>query len=112
MFRRLTASVLSFLLLCAAVISLTEELAAADLFSRAAPQEVELFGGTATTPLPDYPEGIAQRLLRKRLAPRAMLGARPANPVALGFPSRSVNLYTLYRSSPQDLYQHQTSLRI
>jgi hypothetical protein len=112
MFRRLSATALSILLLFAAAISSIDELAAPEIFSAAAPQQELSFGGSEDPALPDYPEGISQRLLRKRVSPRALIGERGGNLISLSSFYNPVYFATPYRSSPQDLYQHQTSLRI
>jgi len=113
MIRRLTATALSLLLLFAATISLNDELEPVELFSSVAPEQMELsFGGRDDPVLPDYPDAISQRLLRKRVSVRALIGERTAKVISISSICNIVQLSTCYRTSPQDLYQHQTSLRV
>jgi hypothetical protein len=113
MIRRFTATALSLLLLFAATISLNDELEPVELFSSLAPEQMELsFGGSDDPVLPDYPDAISQRLLRKRVSARALIGERTANVISISSICNIVQSSICHRTSPQDLYQHQTSLRI
>jgi hypothetical protein len=113
MLRRFTATALSILLLFAAALSLNDELAPPELFSRSALQQAEFaFAGSDDPVVPDYPDGISQRLLRKRISPRALIGERTTNVISAAAICNIVQSPSCHRTTPQDLYQHQTSLRI
>jgi hypothetical protein len=113
MIGRFSATVLSILLLFAATISLNDELEPAERFSSLAPQPMELSFGAGDGPVwPDYPDALSQRLLRKRVSPRALVGERSAAVVSISSICNIVQSSICHRTSPQDLYQHQTSLRI
>jgi hypothetical protein len=113
MTRKLTASVLSLLLFFAATISLSDGVEPGGLFANLAPEQTEpSFAGSDDFELPDYPEAISQRLLRQRLSPRALIGERSVNLPALSSFCKFVHPLPSRRTALQDLYQHQTSLRI
>jgi hypothetical protein len=99
--------------LFAATISLNDELEPVKLFSSLAPEQMEIsFDGSDDPALPDYPHAISQRLLRKRVSARALIGERTANVISISSICNIVQSSICHRTSPQDLYQHQTSLRI
>ncbi|MGH7927204.1 MAG: hypothetical protein ACREQV_05370 [Candidatus Binatia bacterium] len=113
MIRSLTAIALSVLWLFAATISLNDEIEPADFFTGFAPEHMELsFGAGADPTLPRYPEAVLKRLLRQRVAPRALIGERIGNVICDSSFCNPVQSFIPRRSSPHDLYQHRTSLRI
>jgi hypothetical protein len=113
MFRRFIATTLSVLLLFAAAISPNDETAIPEALSPASSPPAELsFAGFDEAALPDYPDAISQRLLRKRVSPRALMGQKTAAVITFSSCCKFVDSSPSHRSSPQDLFQHQTSLRI
>jgi hypothetical protein len=113
MFRKFTATALSLLLFFAAAISLSDAIAPGELFSGPAPEQMELFiAGNDDSPFPDYPNAIYKRLLRKRVSARTLFFERLANLTFISYFSEVVPSFSDHRTSPQDLYQQQTSLRI
>jgi hypothetical protein len=111
MARRLTASVLSILLFFAATVSLSDGLEPGGLFASLAPAPELSFAGSDFD-LPDHPDAISQRSLRQRLSPRALIGERIASVPSLSSFPKFVYASPSHRTALQDLYQHQTSLRI
>jgi hypothetical protein len=100
-------------LLFAATISLNDELQPGELFAGFAPEQMELsFGGSEDPALPDYPDAVSQRLVRKRIAPRALIDEKTANVISVSSFCGLVQSSICRRTSPQDLPQHQISLRI
>ncbi len=97
----------------ASLISLSDESAPPEISSRSAPEQVEIaLVETDDSALPDYPDGISQRLLRKRVVPRALIGARMTSAISAAAIC-NIQPSSCYRIAPQALYyQHQTSLRI
>jgi hypothetical protein len=113
MLRRLIATLLSLLLLIAAAISLNDELALPESASAAAGEQPEIaLAGSNNEAVPDYPDGISQRLLRKRVSHRALIGERSGAVISAGYVPSPLQFCVLDRSFPQALYHHQTSLRI
>jgi hypothetical protein len=113
MVRRVIATTISVLLLFAGAISLNDQIAPPEALSRAAFAQAESsFRASEEAAQPDYPDAISQRLLRKRVSPRALMGQRTAAVIAFSSCCKFVDSSPSHRSSPQDLFQHQTSLRI
>jgi hypothetical protein len=113
MFRSLTASILSLFLLFAATMSLNDETVAAEWPANVSGEPSDIaFGDAENREVPEYPEGISQRLLRKRISPRALIGERGGGSISSLYYCDPVYFCTHFRSSPQALYHHQTSLRI
>jgi hypothetical protein len=112
MLRRFTAVMLSFLVLCAATVSLNEEVEPGELFANSAAEEIELAFASEQSAIPDYPDAHAQRLLRKRVSLRAFIGAKAGNVISASAYCSFTQSCGSHRLPPQGLYQHQTSLRI
>jgi hypothetical protein len=113
MIRRFAAAILSIFLVVAATISLNDELESPVITSQLTSDQGEISVNQSDDPgFPDYPDAISQRLLRNRISPRALVGERSASVIFVSSFCGSISFCAPRRSFLQDLYQHQTNLRI
>jgi hypothetical protein len=113
MIRRIAAAILSIFLVVAATISLQDEIESPEVTSHSILDQGEISFNQSDDPgFPDYPDAISQRLLRNRISPRALIGERSASLIFVSSFCGRISFCAPRPSFPQDLFQHQTNLRI